>query len=94
MHFILLNNLKTEIIGVCNYTDIKDNECQLGYMYQALINTNHYMFNKFDNNNAGIMKKNRSIELISRLFFKSTATNNELEINGNIEKLVIYNLVN
>ena len=58
MHFILLNNLKTEIIGVCNYTDIKDNECWsgysisknyqgLGYMYQALINTNNYMVKKF-----------------------------------------------
>ena len=108
MHFILLNNQKTEIIGVCNYTDIKDNECWLGYsisknyqglgyMYQALINTNHYMFNKFGIKkiNAGIMKNNnRSINLISRLSFKSTTNNNKLEINGKIEKLVIYNLVN
>ena len=108
MHFILLNKLKPEIIGVCNYTDIKNGECWLGYsisknyqgtgyMYEALINTNNHMFRDFQIKkiNAGIIiRNNRSMKLVSRLSFKSTGNYKELEINGNIEKLKIYYLTN
>jgi ribosomal-protein-alanine N-acetyltransferase len=31
MHFIMLNKSKTQMIGACNYTKIKDNKCWLGY---------------------------------------------------------------
>ena len=108
MHFILLNNIRTEIIGVCNYTDIKNRECWLGYsiskgyegkgyMYEALKNTNDYMFEEFKIKkiNAGIIIRNsRSIKLINCLNFKVNGNHKELEINGNIEKLEIYYLVN
>ena len=51
MHFILINNIEDEIIGVCNYTHINGGECwlgysisklyqALGYMYKTIINTN------------------------------------------------------
>ena len=106
MHFILLNNPKTKIIGVCNYTHIEKEECWLGYsilkdyqgkgyMYEAITYTNNFMFNNFRINtiNAGIMKTNiRSIKLINRLSFKKTDNYDELEISGNIKKLHIYQL--
>lgn len=106
MHFVLLNNYKTKIIGVCNYTHIEKEECWLGYsisrdyqgkgfMFKALKYTNKFMFNNFKINtiNAGIMKTNiRSIKLINRLSFKKTDNYDELEINGNIKKLYIHQL--
>ena len=104
MHFILLNNAKSEIIGVCNYTDINDRGCWLGYsiskhcqgmgyMHDALIHTNDYIFTKFQIRkiNAGIINRNeRSKKLARRLSFKPTGNYNQLEINGNIEQLEIY----
>ena len=64
-------------------------------MHESLKYTNNLMFNNFRINtiNAGIMKKNiRSIKLINRLSFKKTDNYDELEINGNIKKLHIYQL--
>ena len=55
MHFIMLNDSKSEILGVCNYTKIGKGECWLGYsisskyegmgiMYEAVVSSNNYMF--------------------------------------------------
>ena len=106
MHFILLNNSRNEIIGVCNYTDIGKKECWLGfsasshyqglgYMYEALMKTNNYIFRELQISriNAGIIPRNsRSIKLIKRLSFISSSSYKKLEINGSVEQLEIYSL--
>ena len=104
MHFILKNILLNKIIGVCNYTEIDDNECWMGYsiakdhqtkgiMYNALISSNKYMidYKGIETFYAGIMNNNyKSIKLIKKLGFKNTNKYDELEINGKIEKLNIF----
>jgi len=104
MHFILINNIEDEIIGVCNYTHINGGECWLGYsisnlnqglgyMYKTVINANKHMFNKYNIKkiNAGIITKNqRSLKLINRLSFESTGKFVEKEINHKVEKLEIF----
>ena len=106
LHYILLNNSRDEIMGVCNYTNIGSTECWLGYsvsscyqglgyIYEALMNTNNYIFKEFQISriNAGIIPRNsRSIKLIKRLSFISSGSYKKLEINGGIEKLEIYRL--
>ena len=93
-------------MGVCNYTDIGSTECWLGYsvsscyqglgyMYEALMNTNNYIFKEFQISriNAGIIPRNsRSIKLIKRLSFISSGSYKKLEINGGLENLEIYRL--
>jgi len=104
MHFIMLNKSKSQMIGACNYTKIKDNKCWLGYsiskkiegknlMYEALLLTNSYM----DTNlgvkeiRAGILPENdRSIRLIKRLKFEYISEKDELEINDEMRTYSIY----
>ncbi len=107
MHFIMLNDSKSEILGVCNYTKIGKGECWLGYsisskyegmgiMYEAVVNSNNYMFTQYPicQINAGFITKNkRSIKLINRLSFKPTGKFQQMEINRKIEQLEIYNLI-
>ena len=106
MFFVLLNDSKDKVTGVCNYTDIENEECWLGYsiskdyqgggyMYGALVNTNNYMLREFPIKkiNAGIIIQNyRSIKLINRLSFEATGNYKKLKINGKNEKLEIYSL--
>ena len=106
MHFIMLNDSKSEILGVCNYTKIKDGACWLGYsisskyermgiMYEAVVGSNNYMFTQYPicQINAGVITRNkRSIKLINRLFFKPTGNFQKMEINRKVEQLEIYNL--
>ena len=108
MHFILINNIEDEIIGVCNYTHINGGECWLGYsisklnqglgyMYKTVINANKHMLNKYNIKkiNAGIITKNqRSLKLINRLSFESTGKFVEKEINHKVEKLEIFSFPN
>ena len=95
MHFIMLNDSKSEILGVCNYTKIGKGECWLGYsisskyegmgiMYEAVVSSNNYMFTQYPicQINAGVITRNkRSIKLINRLFFKPTGNFQKMEIN-------------
>ena len=104
MHFIILNDSMSEILGVCNYTKIGKGECWLGYsisskyegmgiMYEAVVSSNNYMFTKYPicQINAGVMTKNkRSIKLINRLSFKPTGNFQQMEINRKVERLEIY----
>ena len=106
MYFVLLNDSKDKVAGVCNYTNMENEECWLGYsiskdyqgrgyMYGALVNTNDYVFKEFPVKkiNAGIMIRNyRSIKLINRLSFEATGDYKNLRINGKIEKLEVYSL--
>jgi ribosomal-protein-alanine N-acetyltransferase len=106
MHFIMLNDSKSEILGVCNYTKIKDGACWLGYsisskyermgiMYEAVVGSNNYIFTQYPicQINAGVITRNkRSIKLINRLFFKPTGNFQKMEINRKVEQLEIYNL--
>ena len=108
MHFILLNNTKNEMIGVCNYTHIKDGECWLGYsisklyqglgyMYESVINTNKHMMDAYNIKkiNAGIITNNqRSLTLINRLSFQPTGEIIKKEINHNVELLEVFSLTN
>ena len=104
MHFIILNKSKSQMIGACNYTKIKDNKCWLGYsiakisegkslMYEALESTNIYMKKKLyiKEIRAGILPNNkRSIRLIKRLDFKYISEKDELEINGEMRTYDTY----
>ena len=58
MHLFMLNDSKSEIMGVCNYTKIKDGKCWLGYsisskyegrgyMYEGVIQGNEFMFREY-----------------------------------------------
>ena len=103
----MLNDLKNEILGVCNYTKIKDGTCWLGYsiskkyegmgiMYEGVVSSNNYMFTQYPicQINAGFITRNRrSIKLITRLFFKPTGNFQKMEINGKVEQIEIYNLI-
>ena len=107
MHFIMLNDSKNEILGVCNYTKIGKGECWLGYsisskyegmgiIYEAVVSINNYMFTQYPicQINAGVITRNkRSIKLINRLSFKPTGDFQKMEINRKIEQLEIYNLI-
>ena len=69
----------------------------MGYLFQSLVQTNNYMFKKFQIKKiyAGVINRNnRSIRLIKRLLFQATGDHNKLEINGSIEELEIYSLNN
>ena len=104
MHFIMLNKLKTQMLGHCNYTKIDNKKCWLGYsiskvfegqslMYEALLLTNTYMFNNMGIKEirAGILPNNeRSIRLIKRLGFKYVGEKDELEINGETRTYETY----
>ena len=104
MHFVMLNNSRTKMLGHCNYTKIDNNKCWLGYsiseasegkslMYEALLLTNTYMFNNLDIKEvrAGILPNNeRSIRLIKRLGFKYVGEKDELEINGETRTYETY----
>ena len=103
-HFIILNKARTEMIGHCNYTKIKDNKCWLGYsiskkyegksiMFEALKLTNAYVINNLNIKviRAGILPHNeRSIKLIKRLNFTYVGEKDELEINGEIRTYDTY----
>jgi len=107
MHFIMLNDSKSEILGVCNYTKIGKGECWLGYsisskyegmgiIYEAVVSSNNYMFTQYPicQINAGVITRNkRSIKLINRLSFKPTGNFQQIEINRKVEQLEIYNLI-
>ena len=107
MHFIMLNDSKCEILGVCNYTKIGRGKCWLGYsvsskcegmgiMYRAVVSSNNYMFTQYPlcQINVGVIIRNkRSIKLINRLSFKPTGNFQKMEINRKIEQLEIYNLI-
>jgi len=94
--FVILNKARTKMIGHCNYTKIKDNNCWLGYsisktyegksiMFEALKLTNSYVINNLNIKEirAGILPNNeRSIKLIKRLYFIYAGEKDELEING------------
>ena len=94
--FVILNKAKTQMLGHCNYTKIKDYKCWLGYsiskisegkgiMYEALKLTNAYVMQDLNIKEirAGILPDNdRSIRLIKRLNFKYVGLKDELEING------------
>ena len=45
MHFIMLNDSKSEILGVCNYTKIKDGACWLGYSISSKYEGMGIMYN-------------------------------------------------
>ena len=108
MHFVMLNKSRTQMMGHCNYTKIKNKKCWLGYsiskdfegkrlMYKALLLTNSYIFNNLDiiEIKAGILPSNeRSIRLIERLDFKHVGEKDELEINGEIRTYDTYLLKN
>ena len=95
MHFVMLNKSKSQMIGVCDYTKIKDNKCWLGYsisksfegknfMYEALVLTNSYMCNnlEIEEIRVGILPKNdRSIKLIKRLKFEYISEKDDRKIN-------------
>ena len=107
MHFIMLNDPKSEILGVCNYTKIEKGECWLGYsisskyegmgiMYEAVVSSNNYMFTQYPicQINAGVIIKNkRSIKLINRLSFKPTGNFQKMVINKKVKQLEIYNFI-
>ena len=94
--FVILNKARTEMLGHCNYTKIKDSKCWLGYsiskefegkslMYEALKSTNAYVMKnlRIKEIRVGILPNNdRSIRLIKRLNFKYVCEKDELEING------------
>ena len=107
MHFIMLNDSKSEILGVCNYTKIKGGVCWFGYsisskcegmgiMYEAVVSSNKYMFTQYPicQINAGVIIRNkRSTKLINRLSFKPTGNFQKMEINRKVKQLEIYNLI-
>ena len=82
-------------------------KCHLGYsiyeeyegkglMYEALLKTNQYIFDKIDIKTIQasiIIKNQRSNRLLERLLFKYIGkVNNYLEINGKLEDHSIYHL--
>ena len=103
----MLNDSKSEILGVCNYTKIGKGECWLGYsisskyegmgiMYEAVVSSNNYIFTQYPicQLNAGVIIRNkRSMKLINRLYFNPTGNFQKMEINRKIEQLEIYNLI-
>ena len=107
MHFIMLNDSKNEILGVCNYTKIGKSECWLGfsiaskyqsrgYMNEAVVSSIEYMFTKFPiyQIKAGVITRNeRSMKLIKRLSFKPTGNFTKIEIKGKVEQLKIYKFI-
>ena len=104
MHCVMLNKSKSQMIGVCDYTKIKDNKCWLGYsisknfegkglMFEALVLTNSYIHANLGVKEirAGILPGNdRSIKLIKRLQFKCIGEKDELEINGEMRTYSTY----
>ena len=104
MHFVMIDKLKNEMIGHCNYTKIKDQKCWLGYsiskksegkslMFEALSLSNSYVYKNLDIKKirAGILPENkRSIRLIERLGFKYIGKKDELEINGEVRTYDTY----
>ena len=104
MHFVMINKLKTQMLGHCSYTKIKKNKCWLGFsiskasegkslMYEALKLTNAYVMKNLGIKEirAGILPNNdRSIRLIKRLDFKYVGEKDELEINGEIRTYETY----
>ena len=95
-YFIIANKTRTEMLGHCSYTKIKNYKCWLGYsiskkaegknlMYEALKLTNTYVMKNLEIKEirAGILpNNNRSLKLIKRLGFKHVGEKDELEING------------
>jgi ribosomal-protein-alanine N-acetyltransferase len=107
VRFVIIPNESNTIIGVCNYTIESDMKCHLGYsiseeyegkglMYEALLKTNQYIFDKIDIKTIQasiIIKNQRSNRLLERLLFKYIGkVNNYLEINGKLEDHSIYHL--
>ena len=102
--FVILNKARTKMLGHCNYTQIKDYKCWLGYsisqasegksiMYEALKLTNAYVIKNLRvvEIRAGILPNNdRSIRLITRLNFKYVGEKDELEINGETRTYETY----
>ena len=102
--FVILDKEKTQMLGHCNYTKIKDYKCWLGYsiskvsegkniMNEALLITNAYVMKnlKIKEIRAGILPDNdRSIRLIKRLDFKYVGEKDELEINGETRTYETY----
>jgi len=103
-YFIIVNKTKTEMLGHCSYTKIKNYKCWLGYsisetsegkslMYEALKLTNTYVMKNLEIKEirAGILpNNNRSIKLIKRLNFKYVGEKDELEINGETRTYETY----
>ena len=96
-----------KIIAVCNYTQIKDGQCWLGYsiskkfqgkglMNEGLLFTNNYIFenNNIHTINAGcIVYNNRSVKLLHKLkFVENKYELDFLEINGSLQPHRIYQL--
>jgi len=107
IRFVIMPKDNSTIIGVCNYTEITNRKCHLGYsiskeyegqglMYEALLRTNQYIFYKTDINiiQASIIINNhRSKNLLHKLLFKYQGIiNNYLEINGKLEDHSIHYL--
>ena len=104
MHFVMIDNLKTKMLGHCNYTKIEQGRCWIGYsisreaegkglMHEALLMTNKYMQKnlKINEIRAGILPENeRSISLIKRLHFEYVGEKDELEINGETRTYETY----
>ena len=104
MHFVMMDKLKGEMIGHCNYTKIKNQKCWLGYsiskksegnnlMFEALSLANSYVYKNLNIKEirAGILPENeRSIRLIKRLNFKYIGKKDELEINGEVRTYDTY----
>ena len=107
IRFVIMPNDNSTIIGVCNYTKITNINCHLGYsiskeyegqglMYEALLRTNQYIFDKTNINiiQASIIINNqKSKNLLHKLLFKYQGKINiYLEINGKLEDHSIYYL--
>tara|TARA_A100001037_G_C14750487_1_gene457334 strand:- start:66 stop:581 length:516 start_codon:yes stop_codon:yes gene_type:complete len=102
--FVMLNKARTEMLGHCNYTKIKDYKCWIGcsiskssegkgLMFEALRLTNTYVINNLNIKEirAGILPNNdRSIRLFKRLDFKYVGEKDELEINGETRTYETY----